>query len=183
LRHVFTIARESIAVQRTLIVELEEEGLSGYGEATTNAYYGATIETMTGALLAVRKRTRAASIGDPAQLWDALYPALKEHPFAQCALDQAAHDLWGKRLGQPVYELWGLSLQQLPPSNYTIGIDTIETMVRKMQEFPDWPVYKIKLGTRTIWRSSASCAAHRRGFPSRCELRLDSGTDVAERPR
>ncbi len=148
LRHVFTIARESIAVQRTLIVELEEEGISGYGEATTNAYYGATIETMTDALRTVESELQQRSIDDPAQLWDDLYPALKEHPFAQCALDQAAHDLWGKRRGQAVYRLWGLSLQQLPVSNYTIGIDTIETMVRKMQEFPDWPIYKIKLGTR-----------------------------------
>ncbi len=147
LRHVFTIARESIAVQRTLIVELEEEGVSGYGEATTNAYYGATIRTMTDALVSVEDELLRRDIDDPAQLWDDLYPALHEHPFAQCALDQAAHDLWGKRLGQPVYQLWGLSLHQLPVSNYTIGIDTIETMVRKMQEFPDWPIYKIKLGT------------------------------------
>ena len=43
LRHVFTIARESISVQPTLIVELEEQGVRGYGEATTNPYYGATI--------------------------------------------------------------------------------------------------------------------------------------------
>jgi L-Ala-D/L-Glu epimerase len=147
LRHVFTIARESIAVQTTLIVELEEQGVCGYGEATTNAYYNATVENMTSALLGVREELGRREIGDPAQLWDALHPALKDHPFAQCALDQAAHDLWGKRLGKPVYELWGLSLQQLPPSNYTIGIDAIDVMVRKMQEFPGWPVYKIKLGT------------------------------------
>ena len=32
-------------------------------------------------------------------------------------------------------------------TDYTIGIDTIEVMVEKMEEFPGWPVYKIKLGT------------------------------------
>jgi L-Ala-D/L-Glu epimerase len=147
LRHVFTISRESIAVQSTLIVELSEDGYQGYGEATSNPYYGATIENMAQALLAVRGELQGRTLDDPAQLWDALYPALRQQPFAQCALDQAAHDLWGKKLGQPVYRLWGLNADRLPLTDYTIGIDTIERMVAKMQEFPDWPIYKIKLGT------------------------------------
>ena len=32
-------------------------------------------------------------------------------------------------------------------SDYTLGIDTPEKMVAKMNEMPGWPVYKIKLGT------------------------------------
>ena len=32
-------------------------------------------------------------------------------------------------------------------SSYTIGIDTIEKMVAKMEEYADWPIFKIKLGT------------------------------------
>ena len=134
-------------MQPTLIVELEEQGVRGYGEATTNPYYGATIENMTRALLSVRDELQRREIGDPAELWQTLHPALQDHPFAHCALDQAAHDLWGKRLGQPVYRLWGLTAERLPLTNYTIGIDTIDVMVEKMREFPDWPVYKIKLGT------------------------------------
>jgi len=46
-----------------------------------------------------------------------------------------------------VWKLWGLSLENLPVTDYTIGIDSIEVMVGKMREFPGWPVYKIKLGT------------------------------------
>ena len=147
LRHVFTISRESISVQKTLIVELEEDGLRGYGEATTNHYYGFTFENMAAALESVRGRLAARCLEDPAALWDELAPSLQDNPFAQCALDQAAHDLWGKKRGKPVYELWGLSAERLPVTNYTIGIDRIDVMVAKMQEFPGWPVYKIKLGT------------------------------------
>ncbi len=147
LRHTFTISRGSMDVQPTLIVELEQDGLHGYGEATTNDYYGATLEGMTAALEALRPEIESYSLQDPAAFWDALHPALRDQPFAHCALDQAAHDLWGKLQGAPVWKLWGLSLENLPPTNYTIGIDTIETMVAKMNEFPGWPVYKIKLGT------------------------------------
>ena len=77
----------------------------------------------------------------------AMQPRLTDDPFALCALDQAAHDLWGKLHGQPVWKLWGLSTDKIPPSDYTIGIDTIDVMVAKMNEFPGWPIYKIKLGT------------------------------------
>jgi len=147
LRHVFTISRGSLAVQKSLIVELEENGLRGYGETTTNEYYGATIENMTRALEGVRPELESRTLDDPADLWAALHPLLEEHPFAHCALDQAAHDLWGKKQGQPVYELWGLETDNVPVTDYTIGIDDIDVMVAKMKEFPEWPVYKIKLGT------------------------------------
>ncbi len=147
LRHVFTISRGSISVQTSLIVELEEDGHRGYGEATVNPYYGATIENMAGVLEGVRDELEGRSLEDPVELWDSLHPALGDNPFAQCALDQAAHDLWGKKLGQPVYRLWGLNCDNLPVTDYTIGIDEIDVMVAKMDEFPNWPVYKIKLGT------------------------------------
>jgi len=147
LRHVFTISRGSISVQKSLIVELQEDGQRGYGEATVNEYYGATIENMAQALESVRAELDRLTLDDPAELWDAIHPALGDNPFAHCALDQAAHDLWGKKQGQPVYRLWGLSPDDRPPTDYTIGIDKIDVMVAKMQEFPNWPVYKIKLGT------------------------------------
>lgn len=147
LRHVFTIARSSVAIQPTLICELIEDGQRGYGEATVDPYYGATIENMANALLGVRAQLQAQTADDPARLWQDLQPALAEHPFAACALDQAAHDLWGKQQGQSVQALWGLKPENLPLTNYTIGIDEIEVMVAKLQEFPDWPIYKIKLGT------------------------------------
>lgn len=147
LAHTFTISRESIDVQKTLIVELEEGGLRGYGEATTNNYYGFTFDNMATALEAVRDELLATTLDDPADLWQTLRSKLDANPFAQCALDQAAHDLWGKKRGAPVYKLWGLEPRNLPPTNYTIGIDSIDTMVAKMDEFPNWPVYKIKLGT------------------------------------
>ena len=147
LKHTFTISRGSIDVQQTLVVELSEGGHSGYGEATTNDYYGFTLENMIAALEAIRPQIEAGQIDPPDAFWDQLQPALHANPFAHCALDQAAYDLWGKRRGKPVYQLWGLTAESMPLTNYTIGIDSIEVMVQKMNELPDWPVYKIKLGT------------------------------------
>ena len=147
LAHTFTISRESITSQPTLIVELSQDGVSGYGEATSNKYYGFTIERMARDLAAVKPQLESTAHSEPTALWSQLEPALRDDPFALCALDQAAHDLWGKLHGQPVWKLWGLSTETIPASDYTIGIDMIETMVAKMHEFPGWPIYKIKLGT------------------------------------
>jgi L-alanine-DL-glutamate epimerase-like enolase superfamily enzyme len=147
LRHTFTISRESITSQPTLVVELMQDGVSGYGEATSNKYYCFTIERMAKDLTALGDQLQATTLDDPTALWSQCHAALKEDPFALCALDQAAHDLWGKLRGQPVWKLWGLSTEKTPASDYTIGIDKIDVMVAKMNEFPGWPIYKIKLGT------------------------------------
>ena len=147
LKHEFTIARETINVQPTLIVELCEEGHRGFGEATTNSYYGATLESMQDSLNDIRKLIETAQWDSPSELWSQCAPRLKDNPFALCALDLAAHDLWGKKMGQPVIKLWQLDPTNAPISNFTIGIDKIDVMAAKMQEVPDWPIYKIKLGT------------------------------------
>jgi len=136
-----------MSVCRTLVVELEEDGVRGYGEAGENPYYGATFDNMTAALGRVRAEVESRGLTDPAALWEKLRPQLQENTFAQSALDMAAWDLWGKLHGWPVWRLWGLSLDDLPPSDYTIGIDALDVMVAKLAEFPGWPVYKIKLGT------------------------------------
>src|SRR5208283_5577377 len=57
------------------------------------------------------------------------------------------HDLWGKRLGRPTYRVWGLTLDRMPLSDYTLGIDTLENTLAILKEFDGWPIYKIKLGT------------------------------------
>ncbi len=146
LRHTFTIAHDSRDVQPALIVELRDRGFSGFGEATSNPYYGVTIEGMTGALEACRAGIEGYEWGTPEALWDRMAPLLGDHSFAQCALDEAAQDLFAKMNGKKLYESWGLDIACNPITNYTIGIDEIDVMVAKMKEFP-WPLYKIKLGT------------------------------------
>lgn len=147
LRHPFTISRSTVSVQPTLIVELTDGRLRGFGEATTNDYYGVTLSRMIESLQRVRDVVETSEPLDPPRLWEAARERLGDDPFALCALDQAAYDLWGKQQGSAVYQLWGLDASRNPVSNFTIGIDTVEKMVAKLAEVPGWPVYKIKLGT------------------------------------
>lgn len=146
LRHTFTIAHDSRDVQSTLIVELRDGDYSGFGEATSNPYYGASVENMIQSLETVRELVEETPFISAEDLWTRAYPYLQANPFAQCALDEAAQDLFAKKKNQKLYENWGLSPDHNPLTNYTIGIDTVEKMVAKMKELP-WPIYKIKLGT------------------------------------
>lgn len=171
LKHTFTISYDSRSMQDTLIVELQEGPHKGYGEATSNPYYGVTIASMTEALESIRPRIESAALNSPEEFWEQMHLLLSTTPFALCALDVAANDLYGKLKGQPLHRLWGFKTEQLPLTNYTIGIDTIENMVKKLQECP-WPLYKIKLGTRddvaivrelrkhtdSVFRVDANCA-------------------------
>jgi L-Ala-D/L-Glu epimerase len=148
MRHAFTIAHGTTTVQHNLLVELSQDGVTGYGEgASSHAYKEFTAESMRRALEAAQPAIESEQMEDPGKLWDRIFPVLGHNRFALCALDQAAHDLWGKLKRAPVWKLWGLQLDHLPVSNYTIGIDPIEKMVAKMREFDGWPIYKIKLGT------------------------------------
>jgi L-alanine-DL-glutamate epimerase-like enolase superfamily enzyme len=149
LRHVFTISRSSVAMQETLVVQVSASGQHGYGESTTNTFYGATVPNMTAAIESVRPIVESGSPENPEELVSEIakrLPAEKFAKFALNALDGAIHDLWGKLKGAPVYKLWGLSTDRIPMSDYTLGIDTPEKMVAKLKEMPGWPVYKIKLG-------------------------------------
>jgi L-alanine-DL-glutamate epimerase-like enolase superfamily enzyme len=196
LRHVFRIAHGATVVQESLLVELREGGASGYGEGAPLPYYGVTAASIRAALETARDRIESDTVDDPAAFWDRLRPVLGEHRFALCAVDQAAHDLWGKRLGQPVYKLWGLDLENIPDSDYTIGIDTLQKMVAKMLEFEGWPIYKIKLGTpddlaivaelrrhtQAIFRVDANCAWTAEQAIANARGLKDLGVEFIEQP-
>lgn len=146
LKHTFTISRESHDIQPTLIVELKDRDFVGLGEATSNNYYGITLDKMETDINNIIPQIKGANGFLPEQFWQKLYPHLKHNMFALCALDMAYSDLFTKRIGQKLYQYWKLKPCNNPKTNYTIAIDTIEKMVMKLKEFPS-PIYKIKLGT------------------------------------
>ena len=145
-RYPFTISKGTKTHQPSLIVQLEHRGVVGYGEAPAIAYYNIPVEKMIADLEAKKMFVEKFAFTDPERYWHYLHHLYPQNNFLVCALDIAAWDLYGKIRQQPLYKLWDLDPQKAPHTDYTIGIDTIEKMVHKMQEKP-WPIYKIKLGT------------------------------------
>jgi L-Ala-D/L-Glu epimerase len=146
-KHPFIIARGGQSDYRTVWVRLKDgDGNEGWGEAAPTKFYGETTETVLAAL-----DTYGAHLpDDPFDLeeaerrWEEL---LHRNPAARAALSSALHDLVGKRLGVPLYRLWGLDPTKAPRSTFTIGIDQPEKMRAKVREAEQYPILKIKLGT------------------------------------
>ncbi len=146
-RHPFIIARGGRSEYRTVWVRLiDEHGLEGWGEAAPTRFYGETTETVLAALQAYAEHLPPDPflMEDAEREWER---ALRLNPAARAALSAALHDLVGKRLGQPVYRLWGLDPGRAPRSTFTIGIDTPERIRQKVREAEPYPILKIKLGT------------------------------------
>jgi L-Ala-D/L-Glu epimerase len=147
LKHTFTISRESIDVQPSLIVILQDDNHSGFGEATSNPYYDITVPMMIADLEKIRALIESTDNETPEFFWAKIQPHLQNNMFALCALDIAYNDLYARKKGKKLYDLWNYNIQKNPLTDYTIGIASIEKMVSKMKELP-WPIYKIKLGTK-----------------------------------
>ena len=146
-RHPFVIARGSTnGYKRAWVRLVDEDGQEGWGEADPSSFYGESLETV----LAGFERLRTQLPSDPFELeaaelrWEQVLP---RNGAARAALSAALHDLVGKKLGQPLWRLWGLDPQKAPLSSFTIGLDTNETMRQKVREADSYPILKIKLGT------------------------------------
>jgi L-alanine-DL-glutamate epimerase-like enolase superfamily enzyme len=143
LRHTFRIARGASDVRENLWIELEHANEVGLGEAAPIRRYA---EDRGSAAAAIE--TMAARLGDPrAFALAAREAAVAGQSSAEAAVDMALHDLAGRRLGVPVYELLGLDRTRTPATSFTIGLDTPEVVARKVKEAAAYAVLKVKMGS------------------------------------
>jgi L-alanine-DL-glutamate epimerase-like enolase superfamily enzyme len=144
LAETFTIARQSRDVEEVVHVELEHDGLVGYGEGAPVDYWGETPESM---LAFLDEEAPALIGGDPFAL-EYVGQRLALRPGeqgAKQAIDGALHDWVGKRVGQPVWRLLGLSPTS-PPTSYTIGIDSLPGTIDRTRRAEGYQVLKVKVG-------------------------------------
>jgi len=195
LKHTFRISRKSIDFQPSVIIELQEDGFSGFGEATSNPYYNITIDIIQNDIELIRNIIENTSNETPEEFWLKLSPFFQNNPFALCALDNAYNDLYARKKCKKLYELWNYDITHNPLTNYTIGIGSIENMIAKMKELP-WPIYKIKLGTPediaivtelrkhsdAIFRVDANCAWSVEETLSNAEILKNLNVEFIEQP-
>jgi L-Ala-D/L-Glu epimerase / N-acetyl-D-glutamate racemase len=146
-KHPFVIARGGQSDHHTVWVRLTDgEGLEGWGEAAPSKFYGETADSVLAAL-----RVYGTMLpDDPFKLEEAEQRwagKLRGNASARAALSSALHDLVGKRLGIPVYRMWGLDPCAAPKSTFTIGLDAPERIKHKVLEAEQYPILKVKLGT------------------------------------
>lgn len=146
LHHPFGLAR-SVSTTRTVVFcRLECNGLIGLGESAPSGYYGETIE---GVIESIERNADEILDGDIFYVKDIMRRIVEKGVAtgsARAALDMALYDLIGKTLNIPVYKLFGSKPREELFTSYTIGIDTIDVMLEKVEEAQEFPILKIKMG-------------------------------------
>lgn len=196
LKYTFRISRRAFDTQENLVVEINHDGISGYGEATHNTYYKNTgIDMMISKLESLRTEIEKELPESPEEFWDRMQPLLYDHPFALCALDVAMQDWFARKEGVPLHVYWGMELGEVPRTSFTLGIDSPEKMIERIAEM-QWDCYKIKLGTpddlelvkklrehtSAVFRVDANCAWTAEETIEKSKQLQDLGVEFIEQP-
>jgi L-Ala-D/L-Glu epimerase len=162
LKTTFRVAHGASTQRHNVLVYLDE----GVGEAAAVPYYGETQQGIIEYLQSV------PDLGDdPFDLDGVLGKRPAGSRAARAAIDEALHDLWGKKLGQPLYKLFGLNPGRVPLTCFTIGMDEPEIMAEEA-ETCRYPLLKIKLGSE---KDEAILAAIRKVSDAKLQADVNAG--------
>ncbi|MDR3227598.1 MAG: twin-arginine translocation signal domain-containing protein [Prevotellaceae bacterium] len=146
LKYTFTVATFSRTMTPSVQVEIEYDGVTGYGEAAMPQYLGESAASV----MAFLQRVNLEQFRSPFEMDDILNYVdgiTENNTAAKASVDIALHDLVGKLIGQPWYKIWGLNIDKIPPTTYTIGIDEPDVVRKKTREYAnDFKILKVKLG-------------------------------------
>lgn len=196
LRHSFNLARSSRTVTPGVQVQIDFDGLRGYGEASMPPYLGESVDSV----VAFLSKVDLSGFPDPMRMdeilgyVDSLSPA---DNAAKAAVDIALHDLVGRMFGRPWHAIWGFSPEQAPATSFTIGIDSEDVVRQKVEEAAPYSVLKVKMGldndmrTVEVIRSMTDrpiCVDVNQGWTSKehalemCHWLLERGCMFVEQP-
>jgi L-alanine-DL-glutamate epimerase-like enolase superfamily enzyme len=145
LKHQFSIAKFSRTSTPILLLKLNYEGFSGYGEASMVPYMGESYESAHAFLNKV-DFSRFAYPFNFAEIITYLDSLAPGNPAIKAAIDIALNDLNGKILNQPCYQIYGADKNLMPVTSYTVGIDTPQVIREKLKDATNFKVIKVKLG-------------------------------------
>ena len=170
----FTISRGTrTAVENLIVTITDDAGATGVGGAAPANHYGETADTVAAVLPDLLDVVE--DVGDPHEfhrIEARMRETVRDNPAARCAVSIAAHDLAAKRLGVPLYRLWGLDPAEAPDTSFTLGLDATDRMREKAAAAADagYPILKVKLGTG---RDRAIVEAVREAAPE-ATIRVDA---------
>ncbi len=143
MNHPFKISRrDTDSYREVLSVEID----GGIGEAAPAKYYGETVHTVKEF---IEKLTPLLdrNLDQVQDVMDKIETRYDGNYAAKSAIDMALHDRLCKKIGIPLYNMWGLNPQKTPYTSFTIGLDEPKVMAEKALQAVDYPILKVKLGT------------------------------------
>jgi len=174
LKTPFRIAHGTSTTRQNVLVRLGD----GVGEGALPPYYPYDFEEVRTYLESL---DADALLADPFALEDVLDHLPPGPAPAMAAVDIALHDHWAKQLGFPLYQLWGLNPARAPISSVTLSIPDDEAHLRKqIEDFADFPILKLKLGTGNVAKDEAIVRAARKATDAQLCVDANGAWSVEE---
>jgi L-Ala-D/L-Glu epimerase len=146
LKEEFTISVNSRTTTPAIMIEVEHEGIIGYGEASLPPYLPEDQKSVIEFL----KKVNLSKFQDVTELTiilDYVDNIDKGNNSAKASVDIALHDLIGKIRNIPLNEYLNIERREDIYTSFTFGISDEATIKRKITEVQDYKYLKVKLGT------------------------------------
>ncbi|MDZ8077886.1 MAG: dipeptide epimerase [Nostoc sp. DcaGUA01] len=150
-RFPLTISRGTTAQTTNVWVRISQDGIEGWGEASPFGVgnHRQSTDTIKDSLEQVIPLLQPFSPLQRQEVEQVL--SQNQAPSAvKAALDIAMHDWLGKRVGLPLWQIWGLDRHAIVPISLTIGINSPEGAIARAKDwlnFTDVRIFKVKLGS------------------------------------
>jgi L-alanine-DL-glutamate epimerase-like enolase superfamily enzyme len=146
LVNTWTTVMSSSTYRETLGVSVVSGGITGVGEGAPIVRYNELAAQGIEIVNGLREVFAGADPSQYVKLLDRVFSKVDGGWATKAAIDIALHDWAAKRLGVPLWKMWGLDRNDTPLTTFSIGIDTAEVIRRKVREAAAYPVLKIKVG-------------------------------------
>lgn len=181
--------------QKTLLISLSYGNISGLGEAPYIPYYNTTIEKMITDLQSKSHLIQQYQFTEPERFWHYCHHLFPDNHFLVCALDMAYWNMYSQFKREKIHTLLNIEWKNIPASDFTIGIDSIENMLLQIEKNP-MPIYKIKVAedvhiellktirehTNAILRIDANTAWELEKVPQYIEVLEKINIELIEQP-
>lgn len=147
LKHSWTLSRGTWNVRRNVLLRIRKEGISGYGESAPIPRYGESAESGL-AFLEKSRPILEKDIWAYRDRWREIDALADGEHAVKAALDMAILDWICKKIRLPLHRFLGLDRDRIPATTLSIGIDAVPEMQERVREAADFPVLKIKVGTK-----------------------------------
>jgi L-alanine-DL-glutamate epimerase-like enolase superfamily enzyme len=146
LVNTWTTVMSSSDFRETLGVTVVSQGVTGIGEGAPIVRYNESAAQGMAIVRGLEELFSGADLTEYVKQLDRVFAKVEGAWATKAAIDIALHDWAAKKLGVPLWKMWGLDRKDAPVTTFSIGIDKAEVIRRKVREAAAYPVLKIKVG-------------------------------------
>jgi L-Ala-D/L-Glu epimerase len=147
-KHTFRISRAAKPFVENVFLAVEQDGVTGYGEASPNIFFNEdpwNVKTALAGLADYFRRQTVSGPEDIARIWEEVWEKVAPSRACQCTIDLALWDLLAKQMGVTAGEC---ALGRKPrdiATSVTLGICPREEWPERLAELSDFSSIKVKM--------------------------------------